>query len=230
MPECSECDKSFDSERGLNIHIGIKHTNKDNCKLNQTNCKECGREFEYYPSNKKGEYCSSCQKDRPWVGKNKFENSQDPEHIGNSSTVTCDWCGKEITRYDSEINENNFCGRDCQSAWLSEEFLGDNHPNWDPNYPTNKNYGKGWRSVKLEALERDNYTCQKCGIHKSELGKNPSVHHIKPVRTFKHEQNAHRLTNVISLCPECHREEEQKIRNHEIDSLQWIPDITKLSK
>lgn len=32
----------------------------------------------------------------------------------------------------------------------------------------------------------------------------PDVHHIKPVRDFDEPQEAHEMTNLITLCKRCH--------------------------
>jgi len=75
------------------------------------------------------------------------------------------------------------------------------------------NYGKGWNRVRRQALERDNHECVVCGTTSEELGRNPDVHHIVPVRLFEADGNrekaeAHALDNVVSLCPACHRKAE----------------------
>lgn len=71
-------------------------------------------------------------------------------------------------------------------------------------------YGQGWARVRKQALERDGYRCRVCQKSKSDIGRNPDVHHIVPLRTFiesdKHEkEDAHTLDNVVSLCVDCHR-------------------------
>lgn len=264
MVECDECGSSFESQHGLDVHMGMRHpkvVNRRTCKdcgtefysqtekqfcencnpyagknngnykessgKEETLCEECGVSFSYYPSEKKGLYCSDCQKERPWANREsnieRLHTVDSPAHIGNSRSIDCDWCGESIKRSESEIGENNFCCKQCQNNWLSEEFTGEGHPNWEDDYPTEANYGKGWRRVKIQALERDDYTCQKCGVDKEELGRNPSVHHIKPVETFEDEQDAHTVDNVVSLCPSCHREEEWKIKNGSVRSLEWLP-------
>lgn len=129
-----------------------------------------------------------------------------------------------MKRPPSMINEHNFCCNNCQYDWLSEEYTGDGHPNWVEGYPIDTNYSGNWWRIRRRALERDDSTCQKCGVTKEELGRNPSVHHIKPVETFDNTQNAHTLGNVVSLCPSCHREEEWKIKNGEVRSLEWLPE------
>lgn len=84
---------------------------------------------------------------------------------------------------------------------------GEKHPNWkggDIYY-----YGPNWKEQRSKARERDNYTCQGCGIKESEYEKELSVHHIIPLRDFKTEDNfnyeqANDLSNLVTLCSSCH--------------------------
>ncbi|WP_460917893.1 HNH endonuclease [Salinarchaeum chitinilyticum] len=69
-------------------------------------------------------------------------------------------------------------------------------------------YAHGWSAVRRAARVRDEYRCQVCGIEKSQTGRNPDVHHIRPVRSFDDPGKAHRLDNVVSLCRPCHRKVE----------------------
>jgi 5-methylcytosine-specific restriction endonuclease McrA len=67
--------------------------------------------------------------------------------------------------------------------------------------------------VRHAALERDGHACVICSKSASELGRNPDVHHIVPVRAFaesdRHEvEDAHFPENVVSLGPSCHRKAE----------------------
>ncbi|MEF8868528.1 MAG: HNH endonuclease signature motif containing protein, partial [Haloarculaceae archaeon] len=71
----------------------------------------------------------------------------------------------------------------------------------------------GWNEVRERALERDDRTCVVCGTGADELGRNPDVHHIVPLRAFVEspvlmETDAHTIDNVVSLCPSCHRKAE----------------------
>ncbi|MEF8851854.1 MAG: HNH endonuclease [Haloarculaceae archaeon] len=73
--------------------------------------------------------------------------------------------------------------------------------------------GRGWNATPKAALERDEYACVLCGTDPDELGRNPDVHHIVPVRIFaeagRHDKTeAHDLDNVVTLCPGCHRRAE----------------------
>ena len=157
------------------------------------------------------------------------EVEREREERGNEVVVTyrtvetCDRCGERFERYPSHIGDNVFCGEPCRRAWLSEAFTGDGHPNWKGG--GNEEYGKGWRAVRQRALERDNYSCRVCGQSREELGRNPDVHHIRPVRSFIESENhtredAHYIENVISLCISCHRKAEfEKIDAEHLRSL-----------
>jgi len=107
--------------------------------------------------------------------------------------------------------EVTLCSRECHASWLSEQFTGEGHPNWEGG--TVGPYGKGWNAVREAALERDGHECVVCGTTADELGRNPDVHHVVPVRAFVEtpvlaERDAHTLDNVVSLCPPCHRRAE----------------------
>ncbi|WP_268105321.1 HNH endonuclease [Natronomonas gomsonensis] len=84
---------------------------------------------------------------------------------------------------------------------MSENWRGENHHQWEGG---TADYTGKWRSVRREALKRDDYECQRCGKTKEEMGRNPDVHHLIPVRSFDDPQDAHRLLNLVCLCRRCH--------------------------
>jgi 5-methylcytosine-specific restriction endonuclease McrA len=51
-----------------------------------------------------------------------------------------------------------------------------------------------------KALERDNFTCQKCKL-KDETARSLEVHHMTPL-VFEGEDM---LENLITLCSDCHK-------------------------
>ncbi|MFQ3320213.1 MAG: hypothetical protein ACI80F_002290 [Natronomonas sp.] len=200
--ECRSGAVSFEGENNPN-YSGGKET---------AECDICGSEFEYYSSEKKGLYCHTCVNEEPWRHTPDISGENNPRWSGGEQELACDWCDSKVVRQQNNINgEHVFCSTDCQSEWLSEAFTGEGHPNWRGGIEAN--YGRGWNRVRKQALERDGYECVLCGTSKEELGRNPDVHHIVPVRAFVEtpattEIDAHYLKNVVSLCPACHRKAE----------------------
>lgn len=217
--ECAECGERFYSEyerkycseecldEGVSFE-GKAHPNYSGGK-ETTSCDICGAEFDYYPSDKEGKYCSDCVENEPWRDPPVVEGSDHPRWVGGRSTYACEVCGETIERYPSELSGDvTLCSPDCQSEWVSEAFAGDGHPNWEGG--TTESYGRGWNETRSKALERDDYECVVCGTGKEELGRNPDVHHIVPVRAFRESDDhdvtdAHYPENVVTLCPPCHR-------------------------
>lgn len=217
--ECAHCGTEFYSDWARKFcskdcllesgtFAGKNNPNYMGGKTNTT-CQICGIEFSYYPSDKKGLYCSDCVQNEDWYPKPDVSGKNNPRWIGGKQEYRCTVCSDTVKRYPSNAEgEGITCSEDCRRTWLSDSFTGEGHPNWKGG--TNEPYGKGWRAVKLAALERDGYQCRLCGRTKEEIGRNPDVHHITPVREFiesdDHEkEEAHTLPNVVTLCTPCHR-------------------------
>nr|WP_225741153.1 HNH endonuclease signature motif containing protein [Halorussus halophilus] len=161
-------------------------------------CRICASAFEYYPSDKEGVYCPECVGSSPGL---LPENPAEKDRVA----VECTHCDSELQVTPSRLSGRDrgiFCGLDCYGDWLSENVVGESHHQWEGG---EIDYGQQWWRVRREALERDDYTCQNCGKSKSELGRNPDVHHIVRVRDFDKPEQAHVLDNVVSLCRSCHR-------------------------
>ena len=74
--------------------------------------------------------------------------------------------------------------------------------------------GPNWARQRDRARARDGYRCQHCGVAE-RTGRQHDVHHLRPFRSFGwvpgHNSNylaANELTNLIALCPSCHRQAE----------------------
>ena len=177
-----------------------------------TECEICGTEFEYYPSEKEGLYCPDCVEDAEWRHKPDLEGSNNPRWKGGKQRFDCAVCEESFERYPSNAaGEIAVCSESCRREWLSEAFTGEGHPNWRGG--GNEAYGSGWAATREAALERDDYTCVLCETDAEDLGRNPDVHHIVPVRIFaeapSHDRtDAHDVDNVVTLCPGCHRRAE----------------------
>lgn len=231
--DCPTCGKSLSTERGMRQHHTKVHgealSNRtcngcntdfydpkarrefcDDCNPEArehngnwkgakevTACERCGTEFAYYPSNKRGIYCSSC-----------IENGDDLTELGPDAyaervTLTCEQCDREMEVLQSRVARSSvrFCSANCRDMWLSENYHGEQHHSWKGG---ESGYRGVWWYVRRQARKRDDYACQNCGVSKSELGHNPHVHHVEPIRNFENPQDAHTLDNVVTLCPSCH--------------------------
>ncbi len=84
---------------------------------------------------------------------------------------------------------------------LSEEGLWTNNQN---------KYGKMWDEIRSRVRRRDSFTCQMCGA--VETDRPHHVHHKIPFRNFQNPEEAHRLENLVTLCPSCHRRAETVVK------------------
>jgi len=219
--QCAHCDtefhceyeKKYCSEECLSEGIASARTSEQSYSgaKERTECQICETSFEYYPSEKRGLYCPTCVETEQWRTTPNLVGSNNPRWKGGKQTASCEICEETVERWPSEFTDVTLCSGSCRSKWLADTFVGENHPNWKDTEKLA--YGPGWDRIRRLAVKRDGYRCQICGITKSELGQNPDVHHIIPVRWFVKSEDhtradAHSLENVISLCRSCHRQAE----------------------
>lgn len=198
--KCDGCGSTFYDPKGelqfcddCNPYAGEHNGNWKDAKT-EGQCLVCGGSFSYYPSEKPGRYCPDCYAD-PEVSGNPPQ-----EWWGEGSrAVECEYCETEfkVYRWKAENQDVFFCDRDCYARWLSAER--------GPGKAGRNSYGLYWQYARSKALDRDNHTCQKCGIKEADLEESLHVHHIIPVRAFKMPSKAHDLENLVALCSSCHR-------------------------
>ncbi|MFC6723004.1 homing endonuclease associated repeat-containing protein [Halobium palmae] len=74
-------------------------------------------------------------------------------------------------------------------------------------------YGPNWSTQRQKALTRDGHECQRCGVSEENQRENGDgglhVHHIKKRRLFADATEANKLSNLISLCRQCHSHRER---------------------
>lgn len=195
---CPTCGKEF-------IHQTKTHCSLE-CRINPTyawtSCPECGKEFRYYRKYPR-KYCS-----RECSAVNNAVNNLGVYERGKPSVlVPCDKCGKEFLKLYNQYRAttSHFCSRACFHEWSKENAkTGEDAPTWKGGYEPY--YGANWRKQRRKARERDDHTCQRCGITEIEHGRALDVHHIVPFRRFGRTRykEANDLSNLICLCNVCH--------------------------
>lgn len=148
-------------------------------------CTKCGKEFEVelkrYNENIKEHSSFYCSKECR-------------SHKG-SVLCTCANCGQQIWRTKSQLAKsktgNVYCSRSCATSKNNSLFkTGKNHPNYT---------GTNYRQKAFQAYE---HKCAVCNWNEDEDVL--EVHHIDENR------NNNDLSNLIILCPICHK----KITTH----------------
>lgn len=174
-------------------------------------CKRCGNEYECLKSDKRRK--SYCSHECAYASR---EGELHPKYKPEAHVqLICAICKEPFERQRSLIERDNTkcCSVKCMGKYRTLHFTGKQGGNWKGGY--DKYYGRNWYEQQRKARERDKHYCRRCGIHKSELGRELDVHHVKPFRTFNGDwRKANRLSNLISLCPKCHKivEPRKKIR------------------
>jgi hypothetical protein len=102
--------------------------------------------------------------------------------------LNCDLCGCEIWRPRCLLHrsKNHFCSVECKRKWQFENRK--THPYYY--------YGKDWRTIRNQVLERDDFRCVECGL-KDRL----EIHHRDKWLKSKNNGN----NNLVTLCRSCHR-------------------------
>ena len=122
-----------------------------------------------------------------------------------SITKECEVCGKQytVTRFFVTKRTSRYCSRECQNAAYSVLRAGENNVNWRGGTVIGR--GPNWKEQRKKALKRDDYKCQICGKKIGRKAWDTAVHHIKAYREFDGDYfNANKLTNLITLCRNCH--------------------------
>lgn len=163
-------------------------------------CRTCGAAFEYYPSNKPGVYCQACVEGATEFLGTPYHEVHDIQRVLRE----CEQCGDEMELLQSYVDYDpgfgRFCSHECRCLAMMESN-------------ERVTYNEGWAAARRQALERDDQTCQKCGISRSALDHDLDVHHIVPVREVDEPSQAHYLGNLVCLCRSCHMAAEWKLRS-----------------
>jgi hypothetical protein len=154
--------------------------------------------------------------------KGRFLKGVKSHNAGTATYHLCEYCKKEFRYWESK--KQRFCSHICQGKskevtdkisksntgnpnhkhWLGkirEDMRGVNNSCWKGGTGTIRHQDMGkleykeWRS---KVFERDNYTCQKCGI------KDAYLHADHIIEWTESEELRYNLANGTTLCFECH--------------------------
>lgn len=141
------------------------------------------------PDDMKEKLINSCIGREPWNKGLKGYNSRDknPNYRGGIKLMICPICNREYTR---QRKEQKFCSNKCK-------YISSDNGLSTPNEKARRNKKfKKWREL---VYNRDNYTCQSCGIRGGKL----NAHHIKSFAGYIDLR--YNLSNGITLCESCHK-------------------------
>lgn len=100
------------------------------------------------------------------------------------------WLGKKRPPFSEEWKRK--IGENQKHGNLHHNWMGGNHKYW-----------------MKKTLLRDDYICQICGLREPEI---MEVDHIKPTALFPNLKFD--LSNLMTLCPNCHRRKTKKDRKN----------------
>ena len=167
-------------------------------------CDNCGAEFMKDATQmQKWDHhfcCRKCQVEFYRRPENKATGENSPKY--SRVHVTCEWCKKDFTVYQSTASKARFCSMECRNNWQSEMMKGDKHPLWNGGSCEERHLDMSSREYKqwrLAVFTRDGFTCQVCGDCR---GGNLRAHHLKRYSCFP--ELRHDVDNGITLCDSCH--------------------------
>lgn len=121
----------------------------------------------------------------------------------------CEYCKKDFVVEKTKKNRK-YCSRECFLKQHKINMNGKNNPSYINGASYNKRSyrGEDWDTQRQKCYERDDYTCQRCGVKcigRKELNdKNKDrliqCHHIVKYKISRDNS----LQNLMTLCVKCH--------------------------
>jgi len=132
-----------------------------------------------------------------------YECCQGNRKVDSKHTKECAICGNEFaTGGPSKASRRKTCSKECGAKYKAKHYAGENAATWKGGMPDY--YGERWARQRKKARQRDNNECVICGKGEDELSIAPDVHHVIPVIDFDDPNDAHDLSNLVTLCREHH--------------------------
>jgi len=207
------CSRECYHEAGRPDMAGENNPTKPAKEKAELTCEVCEDTFEVHPYRAdSARFCSRECKDENLRGKTG-EDAVGWEDA--TETFECQNCGDDFEEYPYR-NQTLYCSESCYREASKEIFAGDNNPAWRGGRVDN--YGPNWDEQRSKALDRDDHSCQQCGVEQSATDTPLHVHHEKRLGWFKEEYDApewykrgNELDNLTTLCRSCHMKEEWSV-------------------
>jgi hypothetical protein len=123
---CEECEERFYDPKARRTYCedcytgaGRQNGNWKDAK-EQAECERCGDEFEYYPLDKDGVYCSACvEAADEFLGTPSYAGEEFPR-----TERECEHCGEVFTVLNTTLRREpcRFCSQECLYNWMSNEL------------------------------------------------------------------------------------------------------------
>ena len=207
--------------------LGVDHTtiSKWRRKLNipkpskkvELECPVCGDTFTRYKSKvERANHANVCSRTCHYEGRSLGIIDRDVEGGYNVEPTVyqreCKNCGGEFSTTATEDYQH--CSRGCFLEAHSDRMTGKGNPAYIDGSTKEKRCYRGphWAKTRKKVYERDNYTCQRCGVkcisRKAFNGENGEkliqAHHINGYES----PDSNTMDNLVTLCASCHGEVE----------------------
>jgi 5-methylcytosine-specific restriction enzyme A len=190
--ECEVCGKHFEQQ----ARLYKKSKWKNRCHTHRRLLIEVNDKY-VIPKRKntavqKNRNCKDCKKPI-WQGSTRCKSCAQKGYSKSGEKIIskyCKKCGIKISRQAKKY---------CLKCWNLTQDKGLSRER------TKFTLSIEWKNVRIDCFNRDNYTCQHCGIKNSRgLGKTVKLnaHHIKYYREAPELRLE--LRNLITVCESCH--------------------------
>jgi 5-methylcytosine-specific restriction endonuclease McrA len=180
-------------------------------------CLNCGKLLKFSPSDNR-KYCSiSCQLKYEYKTgiRNKYDTGIKARKVSHNKQKNHNWLNDKSSRdkLKNIMNTEEFKLK-CRNAKLGvKNPMYGKYGILNPSYKGGsiRKYGSSdrgfnWKFIRSKIKQRDNYTCQECGIKEQDYYQNLQVHHKIPYKCTQDNSE----DNLITLCSKCHAKLEPK--------------------
>lgn len=230
---CPTCGDSFKNMTAVKIHHTKTHG--ESIAGFEYNCAWCDNSVVKPTSQYEKAFCSDSCRDN-WQSEN-WSGEDNPNYQGKTLTLSCNYCGSEFERLESQTNLNR--GKYCSQSCKGKDKTGSDSPVWNSREIKCEECGEKFYAKKSRDSARFcSYDCHHDSMDKGERvrygkgwieirrqvreranheceicglsceGSHHHVHHIIPVREFDEPENAHYNENLTLLCNTHHPEME----------------------